>query len=253
MDIQEMEKIEEALRKREITYAEASEKIYSSTTKPWQTAAWKKKRENLIKDCCEQCGSTKGPMVLQHLWHPPTYKEHIREIYEHFFIKAQNTSSLPEAKDEEVKSFMSEFKDQKEACPSCEMRSITKRKTMTPIYRCKKCEHEFDVPKMVPYNSKLKVVAPSIEKIRKSITYEKQREFMWNTYGEEMRTIAVLKGIEDHKRYISMEDTKTYCRRCAFLWDRKRLKVCDVCKETLIPLLMHACDECQKEGHPVVL
>lgn len=33
MDIQEMEKIEKALRKREITYAEASEKIYSSTTK----------------------------------------------------------------------------------------------------------------------------------------------------------------------------------------------------------------------------
>jgi len=84
-------------------------------------------------------------------------------------------------------------------------------------------------------------------KFKKSITFEKQRKFKWNIYGEEMRTIAVLKGIEVHKRYISMEDTKTYCKRCAFLWDRKRLKVCDVCKEMLIPLLMHACDNVKKK------
>lgn len=45
MDIQELEKIEQALRKREMTYEEASAKIYSSTTKPWQTAEWKKKRK----------------------------------------------------------------------------------------------------------------------------------------------------------------------------------------------------------------
>lgn len=247
MDIKEMEKIEEALRKREITYAEASEKIYGSKTKPWHTVAWKKKRAKLIKDCCEQCGSTKGPMVLQHLWHPPTYREHIREIYEDFFIKAQNNSSLPEATDEEVKSFIAEFTEQKEACPSCGMRSINERKTVTPIYRCRKCYHEFDVPKMVSYNSKLNVVAPSIEKIRKTITYEKQRDFMWNTYGEEIRTIAVLKGIEDHKRYISMKDTKTFCKRCAFLWDRKKLKVCDVCKETLINIALHTCDKCYEQ------
>ncbi|WP_404428006.1 hypothetical protein LG296_20670 (plasmid) [Ureibacillus chungkukjangi] len=183
MDIQEMEKIEEALRKREISYAEASEKIYSSTTKPWQTVAWKKKREKLIKDSCEQCGSTKGPMVLQHLWHPPSYKEHIGDIYEQFFIKAQNASSLPEATDEEVESFLSEFTEQREACPSCEMRSIIKRKTMSPIYRCRKCGFEFNTPKGLPYNTKLRIVAPTMEKVKKRLTYEKQREFMWNTYG----------------------------------------------------------------------
>jgi ribosomal protein L37AE/L43A len=250
MNIQEMEKIEEALRKHEITYAEATKKIYGSTTKPWHTTAWKKKRDELIKQTCEQCGSTKGPMVLQHLWHPPTYKEHIREIYEQFHFKAQNNSSLPEATDEEAMSFLAQFTELKEACPSCSMRSIDKRKTMTPTYRCRKCNHEFNEPKMVPYNTKLRVVAPSIDKVKRRITYQKQQEYMWNTFGEEIRTLAVLKGIEGHKRYISMEDTKTYCKRCAFLWDKKRLKVCDVCKENLIDIFMHACDKCQKDGHP---
>lgn len=212
-----------------------------------------KKRKLLIKDCCEQCGNNQGPMVLQHLWHPPAYKEHVRSIYERFFIEAQNNSSLPEATEQEVESFIAEFTEQAEACPSCDMRSITKRKTMTPIYRCRKCNHEFDSPKLVPYHSKLKTTAPSIEKIKKDITYAKQKEFMWNTFGEEIRTLAVLKGIEDHKRYISMEDTKTYCKRCAFLWDKKRLKVCDVCKDKLIPLSMHACIECQNDGHPAIL
>lgn len=160
MDIQETEKIEQALRNRKITYEETSKKIYGSTTKPWQTAEWKEKRKLLIKDCCEQCGNNEGPMVLQHLWHPPAYKEHVRSIYEQFFIEAQNNSSLPEATEQEVESFIAEFTEQAEACPSCEKLSVNKRKTMTPIYRCRKCHHEFDLPKLVLYHSKLRTTAP---------------------------------------------------------------------------------------------
>jgi ribosomal protein L37AE/L43A len=253
MDIKEMENIEEALRKREITYTEASERIYSSTTKPWQTAAWKKKREELIKDECEQCGSTKAPMVLQHSWHPPSYRERIREIYEEYFNEKKITSLLPEATDDEVQSFLDEFTELKDSCPSCGMRSINKRKTLTPTYRCLKCNYKFDEPKMVPYNTKLRVVAPAFEKIKRTLTYKKQQEFMWNTFGEEIRTLAVLKGIEDHKRYISMNDTKTFCKRCAFLWDKKRLKVCSICKENLIRIFLHACDKCQNDSPSPIL
>lgn len=252
MEIQELEKIEEALQKREITASEAYEKI-KSTTKPWQTAAWKKNRETIIKDSCEQCGGSKGPMVIQHLWHPPEYKDNIREIFAEYYLKEQKNNTLPEATDDDVLAVMSGYTEQKEVCPSCEMRSISKRKTMTPLYRCSKCKHEFDEPKMALFNPELNAVAPPMENIKKSITRNKQEEFVWNTYGGEMRTLAVLKGIQDHKRYISMVDTKTFCKRCAFLWDKKRLKVYAVCKETLIILSMHACDDCQDEGHPAFL
>lgn len=30
-------------------------------------------------------------------------------------------------------------------------------------------------------------------------------------------------------------------------------KVCEVCKHNMIPIPMHACRECQKEGHPSVI
>jgi hypothetical protein len=81
MNLVELEKIEEALRSDKITFAEAGEKIFGLPTKPWQT---KKKRNELIKDSCEQCGSTKPPLVLQYMWHPSSYRNHVRVAYESF-------------------------------------------------------------------------------------------------------------------------------------------------------------------------
>jgi len=49
---------------------------------------------------------------------------------------------------------------------------------------------------------------------------------------------------------MSLKDTKIFCKRCAFLWDKKGKEICEVCKNTLIPLAMDACYKCQAEGHP---
>ncbi|WP_147534505.1 hypothetical protein [Bacillus marasmi] len=252
MNLIELEKVEEALRSDKITFAEAGEKIYGSTTKPWQTEHWKKKRNELIKDSCEQCGSTKPQMVLQHMWHPSSYRTHVRIAYESFLEDEKLNNSLPDVKDEEVQIYLDQFTDTKESCPSCGVRSISKRKTMKPTYRCAKCYHEFDEPKMVPYHPKLGV-APSFNDLKRGMANRRLQDYIWDTYGDKIRKKAILQGIEEHKRYISLEDTKTFCKRCAFLWDRKRKKVCDVCKDTLIPIQMHACYKCQKDGHPGVL
>ena len=56
-----------------------------TTTKPWQTKAWKEMREKKIGDKCEQCGSEKEPFVLQHLWHPPK-KFDLVDMVEHAFL-----------------------------------------------------------------------------------------------------------------------------------------------------------------------
>lgn len=252
MNLIELEKIEEALRADEITYEEAGEKVYGSTTKPWQTEYWKKRRKELIKDTCELCDSTKQPMVLQHMWQPSSYKNRIREIYATYLEEEKLKDSIPVVNDSEIQSYLDQFTDFKEVCPSCQMRSLSKRKTMKPTYRCVKCNHEFDEPKMVPYHPRLGV-APSFEKVRQGMANKRLQEYIWNTYGNEIKKRAILKGIEEHKRYMSMEDTKTFCKKCAFLWDKKQKKVCDVCKDTLIPIVMHACYKCQKDGHPSVL
>jgi hypothetical protein len=144
MDLRELELIEEALRKDEITYAEAGEKIYGSTTKPWQTQYWKKRRNELIKDRCDQCDSTKQPMVLQHMWHPSSYKNRVREIYTIFLEKEKLNTTMSEVNDEEVHNYLNQFIETREACPSCRRRSLTKRKTMKPTYRCISCKHKFD-------------------------------------------------------------------------------------------------------------
>lgn len=249
MNLEELERIEAALINDEITYEEAGEKIYSTSTKPWQTAYWKKKRSEIIKDACEQCNSSKPPMVLQHTWHPSTYKERTREYYTACFEEAQAKDFQITIEDEEIYLYLNQFTEIKPACPACEMRSFRERKTMKPTFHCNRCHHEFEEPIMVPYHSLLGV-APHFEQVKASMRSKRMREHIWETHGPEIKKRAILKGIEEHKRYMSLEDTRTFCKRCAFLWDRKGKKVCEVCKDTLIPLSMHACYKCQAEGHP---
>ena len=251
MNIEELERIETALLNDDITYEEAGEKIYSTSTKPWQTAYWKKKRSEIIKDACEQCNSSKPPMVLQHTWHPASYRDNTREFYRFYLEKecAENPQLM--VSDDEVHHYLNKFTDVKAACPACKKGNIRARKTMKPTFHCDKCHHEFEEPIMVPYHQLLGI-APTFNDVKESMKRKRIQEYIWETYGPIIKKSAILKGIEEHKRYISMEDTITFCKRCAFLWDKKGKKVCEVCKDTLIPVAMHACYKCQSEGHPGV-
>ena len=251
MNLEELERVEAALLNDEITYEEAGEKIYNSTTKPWQTAYWKKKRSEVIKASCEQCNSSKPPMVLQHVWHPSSYKNRSSEFYTAFCEEENGQYFKIKVEDEEVNLYLEQFTQSIGVCPSCEMRSFRERKTMKPTYHCNKCNYEFEEPNMVPYHPSLGV-APTFNHVKASIRSERFRNYIWETFGNEIKKRAILKGIEDHKRYMSMSDTKTFCKRCAFLWDKKRKKVCEICKINIIPIPMHACYNCQKEGHPGV-
>ncbi|WP_137790955.1 hypothetical protein [Bacillus sp. E(2018)] len=243
MNLIELNKIEESLKLNEISYVEAGELIYGSTTKPWQTEDWRKKRNEMIKDSCESCNSSKPPMVIQHMWHPTPYKQNVNEVFEEYLKEELMNNSLPTVNDQEVQEYLDQFSEQREACPSCEMRSISKRKTMKPANKCVKCKHEFDEPKMLAYHPKLGV-APSFNSVKNGMRHGKLRDLVWNNLEATIRKRAILKSIADHKRYMSMIDTKTFCKRCAFLWDKKRKKVCGICKVNLTSITMHACFNC---------
>lgn len=237
-----------------MTYQEVSNIVFSSGTKPWQRKEWRNQRKDFIKEQCEQCGSKQQPLVLQHFWHPKSYKKHIREIYPIYYQKVDGVYNENEISDKEIQDVLKLFTETRDACPSCQKISINERKTMTPKYRCGRCKIEFDKPIKLKFSTQ-HGVAPHPDELRKKLVREKTQLLAWEKYEVEIKTEAVIRSIDDSIRYLTNweEDTKTFCKRCAFLWDKYRKKPCKVCGEKLVSTLMHACYKCQQEGHPGVL
>ena len=111
--------------------------------KPWHTKKWRDMRNSRIADQCEQCGSTDGPMVLQHLSHyedlpkPPSKNTAVWDLMR------------------ERGAYPPKPTVQRPACPACGKRSLTARKR-TVDWRCIACHLEFDNPVIVdvPVDSK---------------------------------------------------------------------------------------------------
>jgi len=78
--------LREEVRRDEISVEEAWKEMNNvSKTKMWGSFWWKKERSKVIGNCCEQCGSERKPLVLQHLWQPPIYKDLKKEITGYFY------------------------------------------------------------------------------------------------------------------------------------------------------------------------
>lgn len=118
---------------------------------PWGTKEWKALREKLLKGFCEQCGATDGGFVLQHMWHPPSMSQVLRET----------ALSLGMKQDE-------------------------------------------------PH-----------------VVYKAQEIYKKN-----------------HERYMSGKDTVTFCKKCAFLWDKHGLKLCERCRENYHSQDYIVCKQC---------
>jgi hypothetical protein len=54
--------------------------VLKKSTKPWHTKEWKVNRLKKLGTTCQECGSNKPPLVLQHKWHPPPLREIIWKI-----------------------------------------------------------------------------------------------------------------------------------------------------------------------------
>lgn len=193
------------------------------STRPWKTKEWRDMRNDLIKDYCEQCGSTKEPFVLHHI------KGHSYSwINKKVLIRRMFNDYLPSHVDKD------DLKDV-ERCPKCSKASLSKRKTKYPIYRCSSCYHEFDTPKIV--SEVKKIGKERYKKIFKDFLEEKKEEIE-ETFLKECK--------ESQDKYMSGEDTKTFCRKCAYLWDIKHLSLCPKCKKEYKPLRFEFCYECYK-------
>lgn len=194
--------------------------------KPWHGENWLRQRKTLILDRCTQCRSDEGPFVLQHLWQPAKLSHIIQEVrrpYLNTYHQTHPYIEIPQPSPE------GEYRD---ACPKCGGLSINWRKTKES-WRCGKpgCNFEFETPvkrRMLTHNQ--------YEQWHNAYKMNKQQ--WYNTFAKEMDETVMAEALriafEQHDRYMSMKDTTTFCKKCAFMWDIKQRKLCEGCK-TYVP------------------
>ena len=208
-------------------------KALQKLPKPWATKEWKAWRAENVGTACVQCGSAEGPMVLQHLRHPMSFNEIRKAVRHHLWEIAQENGhvSEPPCPTEE-----------RQVCPLCNSTAIRYYKTFGH-WRClgkkhgKQCGHEFSEPVVAQVPDK---------KAWWPLKQEAWREFMdWNEDLIGEQTLAI--SFEQQAEYLSMEHTTTFCKKCAFLWDQKGLRLCK-CGRQYHAFHNPACRQCFEEG-----
>ena len=208
--------------------------------KPWQTKQWKEMRKQRIGDRCKQCGSTDGPFVLQHFSHeqpePPSKHTLVWELINEYGLYPGPPTI------------------QKAGCPECRRSSLSERRTKTPKWRCIKCHNEFDDP---IFDDPIQVQVRSDSSAGKD-EYNKWLGVRRDVYNDflaehgdvvEQRYGAALADYEaerqaSDRKYMSGEGTATFCKKCAFLWDKKDMRLCANCKEHYHHFRYETCFNC---------
>jgi hypothetical protein len=217
----------------EIDWREAL-KIITTLDKSWKSKEWKEKRKEKLASHCEKCNSTTPPLVLQHTWHPKPISELFFKAREDYLpqwmlwkqshpISVDASSLIPDA----------------DGCPTCGSTTIRFRKrAKTWICASKShgitCGNVFEAPVRVISNE-------AIKKLEK-IAYKKTQEEFDDEYGIGKKVTAI--AIEQHLRYTSLKDTKTLCKKCAFVEDKTDMVLCQVCKKNYHSKKYNRCSSC---------
>ena len=211
----------------ELPWEEAQARLIAAIQggRVWHSPEWHALRLRLIKDRCAQCSTAEGPFTLQHFWHPLSIPEASR------FLRLEHRRRAHE--EYLVQYPLVDATEERQACPRCSSVNIYHREHVTPHWKCnyrsgrRWCGHEFDEP--------VRLMAPAY----KANAAQKQAHWTafyaeYNSqYGEladSFNVQATVEVLELFERYLSGEGTDTFCRKCAFMWDQKGLRLCHVCR-----------------------
>jgi hypothetical protein len=205
-----------------------------SLNKPWHSKEWKEKRNLLLGSQCENCGTATPPLVLQHTWHPtPLYrlfykarekhKEHWVQWKQSHTIEIDKSSLIPDA----------------DGCPKCGSTTIRYRKRANTWICVSKpvgitCGNVFDKPVQVVSNH-------AVSKLEKVAGQKLQDDFD-DEFGIGKKVVIL--AIEQHLRYVSLKDTKTLCKRCAFVEDKTNMVLCKICRKNYHAVKYDRCSVC---------
>ncbi|BCZ46840.1 hypothetical protein psyc5s11_29070 [Clostridium gelidum] len=255
MNIDELKKLRQQLLNNEIDPFKIGSTLFVNQTKTWQTEEWKEIRGNKIQDKCSQCESI-DELRLQHTWKPRSYGIVKNEILAKYKELIQNEYPIDQVvKDDEVQEYFKKEYEPKnrEICPKCESTNIRKRTTVQPVYKCQKCNYEFDKPnyKLVPTliddrNTSIELATSdkSFMTIQRRIGSERYYNLIQEKYGVELEKETLTIIIDEYIKYLSGEATVTLCKRCGFaLLQGKNL--CPICKSKYKFIHSDACKECR--------
>lgn len=200
----------------------------------WFTSYWRDRRAEIIKESCAQCGTTTPPMVLQHFSHSPSFDTARLQAWEKYRI--DHFDGLYKLTHRDV---------DRPSCPVCGSR-VVRHRIRIGNYVCLaqhdkvRCGNVFSDPVMVSvsepveYNEERKIVT----------LYERELKKQFNADSALQREI-IERVIRGSIKYLSFDDTATFCRKCAFMWDKKRIKLCPTCHKNWIGIdSTDRCDEC---------
>jgi hypothetical protein len=232
--------IRERLRDGVITWEEAASAITEQNKGRVHTSdEWKELRGRLIKGQCDQCGTSEAPFTLHHLIRPATLPDISHRLFTELWsqYKAENPVDIA---DHELPSVDCP------ACPRCGYRTIYWRKK-TADWKCNRqvagraaCGHVFNEPALVQVPD-TRVRARAFDGRYAEWLVRKQE-----VYAEVMRE-AVLEWIDGFEKYMSGEDTATFCKRCAYMWDQKGLCLCPNCSTEYTPIGSRECPRCSAD------
>lgn len=188
--------------------------LSSTPWEPWKEKEWKPKRDSIIKNSCETCGSQEN-LVLQHTIQPQKINSILYDLvskrYEAFKLYVeQNKNTIELAFPENIQ--------QVPVCPKCGSSRVRLRflGANEGTYVCNKsknyvvCKHEFVKPDYGYDERDIK----EAEKKRESLLRDRFCE------EEGLLRIAAEKSLEEIITYLNLVHTKTLCNKCAYDEDR---------------------------------
>ena len=214
--------------------------IITSLKKPWHTKEWKEQRKILLATQCENCGTSAPPFVLQHTWHPtPIYK---------LFYKAQKKYEdewLSWKQSHTVEVDTSSLFPDMDGCPKCGSTTIRYRKiAQTWICTSKPagitCGNVFDTP--------IRVVSHEAIRNLEKAADQNLHDAFYEAFGIGKK--VTITALEHNIRYLSLKDTKTFCKRCAFVVDKTNMVLCNVCKNKYHSKKYDRCSSCAGKDTP---
>lgn len=225
-------KLRAGLLADDITWDVVLDRIHGSA--PWQKADWKKRRAVLIEASCGHCGSTQGPMVLQHTWHPDLFSETCEQIKRELLATTDLLKRFPYPSDPpafDPLTAPAQPSTPRNGCPRCGSVNVKQRKDGS--WAChyhshgRRCGRVFEQPVLIQYQ-KFDSEARWLSHLESQHRWESAKPFhAWNEQimGECRPVIlkqAALIALDQHERYVGLraEDVVTRCKRCAFREDR---------------------------------
>jgi len=244
---QAFEIVEARLKAGVITGSEASQAIFRARHKlgpPWHWKSWKAARQQVLGAACETCGAGEYAILyVQHTVRVPRVRPYLEKAKRD--LEGKEFEPVDHAKLHERMYAIrdAEEPEMRDCCPQCSSLSIQYRKkaatwicnsTSTGTY----CAHVFDVPA-----KKAALTADQKRSIRRK-KYQAWRDTVLNR-EDDWRRDAMFAWIAEMRVYLSLQHTKTLCKRCAFLEDMTEHKPCRYCGFAY-PKTERVCPDCEQ-------